>query len=189
MQSIIYISDQGGNYVHKMQFRIESRLETICKFGSTGRGNYDLRKPCGIALAHQYLYICDNQNKRIKILNNDLNFIDNIPLDFTPVSIKCSDKSIGICGDKEACFIDLKTQEKKNFKCTGRMNFIEPHFYIVSSQSTHIFDDSGNLIETIEMNGEIGKFLNSTDDGFIFFIKNYFFISSASHYRFLKFKI
>ena len=66
--------------------------------------------------------------------------------------------------------------------------FIDSNIYVVSSESTHIFDERGNFIETIKMSKEISEYIKNESDGFIFLHEDNFFISSASHHRFLKFK-
>ncbi len=143
-----------------------------------------------MVLHYHRLFVSDYKNKRLQVLDFNLKYVLSCQLSFSPISIKCSDKTIGICDNKETCFIDLKSLiiEKEYPGYAGRMNFIYPNFYIVSSQSTYVFDDKGNLIETIKMNSEIGQYLKNECDGFIFFHDDNFFISSESGHRFLKFK-
>ncbi len=181
----IYISDKILNRVHKMRHR--GNLENICEFGNNSG---DLNSPHGIAIANDLLFVCDRGNKRLQVLNINLEFITSLMLSFPPISIKCSNKTIGICGNRQICFIDLETLEKEEryFPDSGRMNFIDSNFYVVSSKSTHIFDERGNFIETIEMRKEISENIENESDGLIFFHEDNFFISSASRHRFLKFK-
>ena len=186
----IYISDKVLNHVYKMHYCDDFELKTQGQFGTTGSRDVDLNSPHGIALSKNLIFVCDFKNKSLKLLEFNLKLAFSYQLTFSPISIKCSDKTIGICGDKETCFIDLRSLsiEKEYPGYSGRMNFIHPNFYVVSSQSTHIFDDKGNLIETIKMNSNIGQDLENESDGFIFFHKDNCFISSASYHRFLKFK-
>ena len=52
------------------------------------------------------------KKKLIQVLNLNLEYIFYFKLSFSPVSIKGLDITIGICGDRETCFFDLKTQAK-----------------------------------------------------------------------------
>ena len=182
----IYISDKVSNYVYKM----DANLKQIGKYGSTGNGQYELNSPHGISFNYGFLFICDYKNKRVQILDSNLQFSHSLPLDFSPISIALSNNGIlGICGDNETCFFDVEslTLIRVFPDYSGRINFIKPNFYVVSNERTYIFDNVGNIVDEIEMN-RFRKFLNEKMDGHIFFHEDNFFISSASTYRFLRFK-
>lgn len=128
--SELFITDHLKNCIYVMDYNIN----IVKTFGSLGSGTNQLNNPFNIHFHRNYLYICDGGNNRIQILNTDFEFIDTIPLDYRPYSIKVSDTKIGVCGSNGVYFYDITTLalKEKYLNIIGRLSYINSNFYVIS---------------------------------------------------------
>ncbi len=178
-------------YLFDCLYMLDSDLNNIKSFGSQ-ESNNNLNSPSGICFKDPYLYVCDRGNKRIQILNSDLEFIDTITLDFKPLTIKISDSLMGIStSDTLIQFFDLNKKElKKQYdNLDGRLSEIDSLFYLVTfspSKMVYCFDEDGNL--KIEINiDRFSKFLCNYWDGNILKYNNNLIMTSYNRGRIMKF--
>ena len=151
-KNTVYISERDPHCIHEFDLN----LEKIKSVGSKGSENNNFNIPLGISYRDDHLYVCDYENKRIQILDIDLNFFDAIKLDYRPCTIQISNTTIGVHGENGIYFYDLKTKalknEYKNF--SGRISYIYSNFYVMSidnPKKAYLFDHEGNLVDEFKI--------------------------------------
>ena len=150
-----------------------------------------LSNPKSICCNNQNLYVCCLSSKIIHVLTLDLEFFDNIILDYIPVTISASDTVIGVCGENGTYFYCLKTKNLlKNYPdLIGRMSFIKRNFYVISrdpSKQFSCYNNEGSLIDEANID-KLGHFIKTWWDGYCFTLDNHLFIHSKSEKCVLKF--
>jgi hypothetical protein len=185
-QNFIYVSSRDSIYL------LDVYLNKIKSFGSRGSNKNSLIHPRGIFLKDDYLYVCDRGNKRIQILNSDLEYIDTIKLFFIPDTIKIFGTTIGIAAYNGSIqFYDLKTKEfkKELDNLYGRISEIDSLFYVVTyspSKMFYCFDSDGNIKREID----IERFKNLKFDywgGNILYFNNSLIMTSYKTDKIIKF--
>ena len=193
-QKGIYITDDDKHCIYLMN----NELNIIKTFGSEGSSMDQLNCPCTIFCQNEYLFVSDSLNERIQILTLDLKYHDTIQLDFDPVSIAVSSTTIGIHEiglTDQINFYDLKTKTlKKEYPdISGRINFIDSHFYVVTfrppSKKLFIFDQEGELIDEAIIVESFSEHIKMFWDGFMFLTEDNLFVPSFSGGKVLKFKL
>ena len=185
----IYITDNTKSCIYLMD--IELNIKKI--FGSKGSGVDQFNYPFTIFCKNEYLFVSDHANKRIQILTLNLEYHDSIQLDFDPVSIAVSSTTIGIHGNDNTCFYDIKTKilKKKYSDIFGRISLIDSYFYVISCKppkKLFIFDQEGELVDEACLESISEHITNLYWDGFMFLTNDYLFISSYTGKKVLKFK-
>ena len=168
-------------------------LDFIKTFGSKGSDSQTIDKPLGVCFKNNKLYICDFNNRRIQILDANLEFYDTLKLDYYPTTIKVSNNTIGICGNTGTYFYDIETKMPKfqHSGVVGRMNEIDSHFYVFSYSPKKMFcvyDVNGCLTDEISCE-KISSSIASSDDGHILVMDDDLMITSQSTGQILKFKL
>jgi len=176
----IYVTDCKNNCIYKM----DVELNMVKKEGSHGSGDFQFHSPLSICFENNFLYICDRLNERIQILNDNLEFVDKIKLQFEPKSIKIIDKTIGICSLNGTYFYKLDTKQliKQYPKIVGKINKINSSFYVLSyktSNKIYCFDHLGSLTEEISIKS-LNQYFSDPCDGSIAVYKKNLIISSYS---------
>ena len=72
-------------------------LNELKQFGSYGARNNELICPFGVCCHGDYLYTCDEGNKRIQILTLDFDYVNTIQLHDGPCRVQMSETTIGVC--------------------------------------------------------------------------------------------
>ena len=186
----IYISD----YTECCIYLMDNQLNMIKTFGTRGSDTDQFDSPSSIFCQDEYLFVSDQENKRIQILTLDLKYHDTIQLDFKARFIAVSSSTICLCCKNNGIyFYETKTKELKkkypNFK--GRISVIDSNFYVVSCLTPkilYVFDKEGELIDETRVktrNDSINDIFGW--DGFMISMEDYFLIIS-NFYSILKFK-
>jgi hypothetical protein len=190
--SFIFASSVVNNCMHKL----DMELNLIATFGVKGTTNGCLWVPTGICYYNNHLYICDSNNKRIQIINIELEYVGTMQLDYPPHTIRISSTTIAIYGyNKTVNFYDLttKTLKRQFVGILGRISEIHYNFYVTSwnpSMRIHCFNNEGENINEINLDrfSQHGYFVNEWGwDGHIYFLNNSIYITSFSKRCLLKF--
>ena len=190
--NFIYASSVTNNCIWKLNME----LKLVKSFGSKGTNNESLWVPTGICCFGDSLYICDCNNKRIQILDLDLNYISTMGLDYCPHTIKVSSETIGICGYNETInFYDLITKNltKRYAGILGRISAVESNFYVTSwkpSWRVYSFNNKGEKDHEIDMDRfKRYEFFQNTAgwDGLVFSFNKNLYITSYTKQKLLKF--
>ena len=188
----IFASSVANNCIYK--FDMELNLKA--SFGVKGNDNGSLYVPTGICYFDDHLYICDSNNMRIQILDVELNYTSTIPLDYSPHTIRISDKTIGIYGYNGTInFYDFnsKTLKRQYAGIVGRISEINSNFYVTSwkpSLCVYCFNNDGEKVNEINLDrfSQHKFFSNEWGwDGHIFYFNNSIYITSYSKACLLKF--
>jgi hypothetical protein len=182
----IYICDYDNDRI----IMTDLEFNEITCFNPTDDVTNELCNPKGLFYKNGHLYVCDNGNKRIQVLNRDLEYVKTIPLDDHPLSIHVSDKIIFVNCENKAFIYDLNCLALKSV-CDGklcRISELSSHFYAFNTDFTKIFvfDNNGVFLEEIETSRFKGfcSFEWWTDARFFYF-NGYLLINLGKH--FLKF--
>ena len=137
---------------------IQTDLEMnfIKQFGGVqGSSNQQLDFPCGIAYLNYSVYICDNKNKRIQKLSEDLCFQESFSLSFTPREIQVINNVACIQGNSFVSLYNLQPNfyyKTRVFNSNAYIFASNPWFY--SFQNT----PENSLITCFDTNGDlVGK--------------------------------
>lgn len=151
----LYISDLCSHSVIMTDFKFKK----IKSFGSHGVGTDQLDAPYGVDYANDFIYVCDNNNKRIVKLSSDLDFIGLFNLQYFPWLVKALKETLFVVSGRstELCFYNIETFELK-YKYDyyiGRISVFKSCFYHVNSnnKTVNVFDEDGKLIDSINING------------------------------------
>ena len=132
-------------------------LNKIKTFGSHGTLFDQFNNPAGICFhKNGDLYVCDENNKRVQVFDNDLNFKTSINLNYSPWSIKTSNCCVFITNNptQVAYVYDLENWKLKTQHeiFLGRLNAINFNIYgIGRSQTLYCFNSYGDLIEKVDI--------------------------------------
>ena len=108
-----------------------------------------LQYPQGLCCHDNFLYICDQGNRRIQILNLDLEYQSTIQLDEYPCRVQISETTIGVSCNWATLFYDLNTRALKykyNYR-TFNINYIDSIFCALNYDQFYFFDSEGNFVE------------------------------------------
>jgi hypothetical protein len=150
----IYISNHHDGCIDVYDLSINKQNS----IGSEGKGNKQFYGIGQITCYKSYLYVCDQLNRRIQVLeikgNEDeiLEFIDSIPLDDIPYTIKISKGIVGVCCNGGTYFYDLETKklliEFSSFY--GCMNLINSIFVVTQSTFLMKYEDQRGKILIVD---------------------------------------
>jgi hypothetical protein len=184
----VFISDYNNHCIYKMDFNL-NKLKTI---GSFGYESNQFKNPLCICCENNCLYVCDNNNYRIKILNLDLEPIEAIKLSSKPYSVKASKTTICIQCAEGTFFYDLLNKSlKKHYESVyGRISYFNSMFcvssYDESAKKIYFYDNNGQQVDELSLN-RLSEFITEWADGLIISSKNKIFISTHSGKKILKF--
>ena len=83
----LFISDIDNHQIITTDFEFNE----IKKFGSRGSNNEQFSFPAGLCFCrNNYLYVCDDGNKRIQVFDAELEYLKTVLLDYHPRKIKLS---------------------------------------------------------------------------------------------------
>jgi hypothetical protein len=172
----VFISDHHKDQILFTDFEINK----IKSFGNKGSGQNQFDCPCGISFKNKYLYVCDYNNNRIQIINNDLDHVlETIPLNYHPWLVIASDITLAVsCCESNASiyFYDLKNKYSLRYfyqKGECRINIINSCFYAFSYNAKKIysFDTYGSLIHEIKLD-RLSSLISNIADGCLIRFKN-----------------
>ena len=157
------IITQGNNCI--LNYQLNGKF--VSRIGGQGRGELEFRLPFGLTIdeSNGDIYICDNNNNRIQILNNDLSFKSQFGKDTLkyPRDVKLSKEYIYVLDESNPCLhlFSYNHMLQKSVISRGKgMEVINPYFFFVdqtenilisdlSSNSIHIFNTEFQLIHKI----------------------------------------
>jgi hypothetical protein len=130
----------------------------------------------GMSCNNKFLYVANNNEKKIKKYDFYLNFIEDLQLDFFPFKIQSSEKLICITrSDPIISFYDLSTKKiifnynNNKLQLTDlRVNHMRSKFYVTSAKDKLIFcinDDNPSKMEEIKIGNRLEEFIKSEKDG------------------------
>ena len=146
----------------------------ISMIGRQGRGELEFRLPFGLTIDESIgdIYICDYNNNRIQILNNDLSFKSQFGNDTLkyPRDVKLSKEYIYVLDESNPCLhlFNYNHILQKSVISRGEgMEVIYPYFFFVdqtenilisdrNSNSIHIFNTEFQLIHKIPVSNPTG---------------------------------
>ena len=170
----MYITDTRVDAV--FQFKIESDIRLVAKFGTKGTGNGEFHSPTNLAVStNGDVYVADENNNRVQILDSSLHYIRTLTEHSIqqPRDIKLTADSVYVLctvspcirvfshtGDTLRSLITQGDQLQVNtasyFCLDSQENIIISDF---SAQNIKVFSKEGNLICTIGERGQgIGMF-------------------------------
>ena len=161
-----YLSEFSSHMIIKTDLNFNTQLALFGTSCQRGTDNVHLNNPRGICFNNNSVYVCDNGNKRIQILNEDLSYQQSIKLNYEPGYIKVLNNVACVRMDdvQIICFYDLKTfNEIKRYDHNGiigvyRQGFIE---YFHTTKSFYCYDKNGDLLEQIETKNDFGVLSNT----------------------------
>jgi hypothetical protein len=151
--------------------------------GTFGADVYQFNIPSSIVYADGFLYVCDNQNLRIKKYDSNLIFKAAFKLDFKPFQIRVNDKTACVRHDyeMEIFFFDTETftLKQKYIGHNGSICTLFNHFYEYCSSKEKIFcyNESGKLFDEIDCNELCSNVKFTGFECFIYF-NNQLYISN-----------
>ena len=185
----IYVSVGGKHCI----ILFDLNLNKLKQFGSFGAGNNQFNYPRGLCCHGDNLYVCDKWNKRIQILNLDLEYSSTIQLDDYPRRVQTSETTIGVsCDGGATLFFDLKTRELKfkhdDYK-TYNISYIDSTFYASNYEQKkfYFFDSDGNFIEEMAMNERLSERIKEGPHGSLCRHKEILYLADWESSKILKF--
>ena len=126
----------------------------ISRIGRQGRGELEFDIPFGLTIAESNgnIYICDRNNNRIQILNNEFSFKSQIGNDKLkrPLDVKLSKEYIYVLDTSNPCLhlFNYNHILQKSVISRGKeMEVIDPHFFFIDqTENILISDYSSNFI-------------------------------------------
>ena len=145
----LYVSDQAKHCITLFDLN----LNQLKQFGSFGTEKNQFINPYGLCCHGDFLYICEYNNMRIKILTLDFDYVNTIQLDGNqPFKVQISNTTIGVSCEQVTLFYDLvskKLKYKHNIAGTFTINYIDSIFCALNVQQKkiYLFDSDGNFLE------------------------------------------
>ena len=154
---------QGNNCI--LNYQLNGKF--ISRIGIQGRRELEFNFPFGLTIdeSNGDIYICDRNNNRIQILNNDLSFKSQFGKDKLkhPLDVKLSKECIYVLDEFNPCLhlFNYNHILQKSVISRGKgMEVIDPCFFFIdqtdnilisdySSNSIHIFNSEFRLIHEI----------------------------------------
>ena len=149
----LFLTDSNNSQVIKMDYN----CKVIKTYGSAGDESNEFNIIQGIFWHRKKLYICDNLNKRIHVLTDDLNFIELISLPFCPKHIYITDTVAFITGFLETHFLYIYNLNdwtlKSKFCSSNQITKILSLFYSYNRDryTLQCFNSDGEIIEEFYM--------------------------------------
>ncbi len=184
----IYISDRLNNRI----LMIDLDFKKIKSIGSKGYGKNEFRNPAGICFKNNKLYICDDDNRRIEIYSENLEYIESLRLCYRPQFIKASDSTLCIqaaySGGLNFHCLNGLASKNTYFKDSSRISMIDSCFYQYrcSNQTVLCFDDNGSFTKEIIVAG-IDSYTLRGYDGFLLKLNDNLLMSSNDKKLLIKF--
>ncbi len=185
----VYISDWSEHQIIMTDFEL-SKIRSYCAHGT---GVDELSRPWSLSFNSNILYVCDFNNKSLKLFSKDLEFLQAVKLNYSPWQMKVSDKVV--CVNAYTLF-NTYFYSKNDFSLLYihnhqqcRLSEINSYFYGYNYKSNEIYcyDECGDFIESIGIT-RTDENDSHCDDGCIFYFDASLFISLFKNKRFMKFK-
>lgn len=116
---------------------MDKQGDIMNQVGKLGSAPGEFQNPTGIAKSQQYIYILDDGNSRVQIMDYDLNYVKEIPIDKSEL-------------DSDIVFEDIAVDKNDNIYISGRF-LINPGLLVINAdtgkQSFQDFNFSGFLSE------------------------------------------
>ena len=170
----LYVADGELNCIQK--FRLDDG-RFISQYGTEGKENGQFRYPTGLLSKLNFLFVCDRQNERIQIFDDE-DYLCAIKI---KASRRCEPVDIAINESTEKLFItDWRNREILVFKPNGKYVekidtsplqpngiFITPdnHLLVVSANCITIYKEDGTKVSTIRGKFSDGIGVIMMDDG------------------------
>ena len=183
-KEIAYITDCLNHRIHMTDFQ----LNLIKSVGSKGTEYNQLDEPNDLCLLNKNLYVCDRNNERIQVLNNDLEFVKSFAVDSEPLQIKSINSILTVQTSKEIYFYnssDLSFIQKYNHGLCV-ISKINSNIYGFNNEAKKLFcyDENSNLSEEINF---VDRQLNDEWDGALCELNGELFMMSHSMRKRIKF--
>ena len=158
----VYVSDIGAHAV--FLFRIGNNIELVAKIGTLGSRIGQFNIPFNLAISNNGdVYVADNNNNRISILDSSLHYIRTLTQEHinVPHDVKLTDNTVYVLCDTSPCIrVFSYGGELIRSVETRRFPLYEPRYFcidaaeniIISDYGTHsirIFSKEGTEIHTI----------------------------------------
>jgi hypothetical protein len=160
-----------------------------------GSEENQFNRPKGLCF-HENLYICDANNKRVKIYSENLNYIRSVYVNFKPFNIKITSSTAFLIGEKSWAFI-YDINNNWTLKHAFDLNFfdnvvefseIDSYFYLIFNKTTiKCFDSNGLMINQISFKKIINYFTDLKPIGLLC-LEEKFIILYSNEGRFIKFR-
>ena len=149
-KEIAYITDCLNHRILITDFQ----LNFIKSVGSKGTENNQLDQPFDLCQLNNYLYVCDANNRRIQVLNNDLEFVKSFAVDSQPYQIKSLNSMLAVASLIEIYFFN-----------SSDLSFIQKYdhgFLIISKINSNIygFNSEEKKLNCYDENSSLSKEIN-----------------------------
>ena len=135
------------------------KFNLIKSVGSQGTSYNQFYEPFDLCLLNNNLYVCDKINKRLQVLNNDLDFVESLKLDFHPLQIKSLNLMLAVQATMEIYFYnssDLSCIQKYDHGLCV-ISQINSNIYGFNSKASKLFcyGENSNLCEEINFDHKL----------------------------------
>jgi hypothetical protein len=182
-------SDRNKVLITDLEFNL---IKTV---GSYGNGNDEFNLPYDFSFKNGFIYVADNQNKRVQMFNSDLVFVNSLTLEYRPMFIKCSNTMACITTEttsyRGVYFYNLENLSlcKKFDHDAGRISEINSRFYEFNFQYNkfYCFDENGDLKEEINLKTINKDNFRRRDDGGLVIFNQSIWMNSYGEQKLVKF--
>ena len=167
---------------------IDFEFNLIKSVGSQGTEYNQFDEPFDLCLLNNNLYVCDSNNNRIQVLNNNLEFLKSFEVDYKPYQIKPLNSILAVQAKMEICFYnssDLSLIQKYDHGLCV-ISKLNSNIYGFNNEAKKLFsyDEDSNLSEVINFTE---RSLKDTWDGALCERNGVLFVISNSMRKIIKF--
>lgn len=179
----IYLTDLRNNQIIMTDFNL-NLIKNVGSKGDSYLQFHDLR----LCYANEMVYVAELGNKRIQILNDDLDYITMHDLSYSPRDIKVINNTALIASLSPSCIYAYNIEGFKlkylYRKHNGLISVINSVFYeyYPENQKYYCYNEDGQLVDEIETKGINGQ-LKENYDGSLQIFNNSIICSSYSSQR------
>lgn len=162
------------------------RFNLIKSVGSRGNGKNNFCNPQGVFYHDDVLYVADADNKRVKLLNPTLEYLNCFSLNFEPRLIKIIDKIACVrensAYSSDIYFYDIDSfilKEKYNNTHGSRISNLGLTFYAYDNETNkfYCYDKNGHYLDEIKCVKLKNKITNHYEDGLLIYYNNDLIVS------------
>ena len=150
----LFISDSHNNRILIADFEVNIQNY----FNLFGVGNDQIGKPQGLLWNAGNLYICDNQNMKLKILDENFKLANSVHFDYRPDKIQISATSAFIIDSTIIESLNLRIYSLHNWKLIKKYEYtnslfrLDSNYYSINLNSIlFCFNSNGSLVHQIDI--------------------------------------